>query len=206
MSTKKVFLLVSVLVVIALFVAGCTTQKTDQKSTGSPQAGSAGPAAGSTQAASAARTCPTLASGKGVWDGNWETHLELRHVDGRKGFYPPTQDNPDPWHGSDLNPVLSLTFTQTGCDVTGSLKTDAGCPVSFKGTVDGTNLKGTWKAYCSMAPITAGKDESGTFDIWIEETNNAFAGAFDGSSPDSLDVTTNARERGLNSNFVGKRV
>jgi predicted small secreted protein len=194
-------LLIIALIVAGILFAGCSTQKTDQTSSGTASSGS-----GAAQAApsDAAAACPTM-NGKGAWDSAWQTHIETRYTDARKAFYPATADVPDAWVRSDLNTPMPMTFTQNGCDVSGTLTTSDNCPVSFTGKVSGTNLKGTWKAYCKMNVVTAGSDESGTFDIWMEPGGTTFAGVFDGSSAASLQQTADALASGQNGNFVGKR-
>ena len=209
---------VIIIVILAIAIAGCSALKTPVSSQ-APAAGSGSSAAsgGSAAPAAAGGTCPTQSSGKGLWDGKWDTWANSDPCyDGRQKFYPATTDNPDPWEGvaGDMQP--QGTFTQNGCDVTGSftmgedgvLVAPHGCPVSFTGTASGTELKGTWKAYCNIAFSGLDDNEnvdSGTFDLWMDPTNNGFAGSFIGNSPNMATYISDNCPTG-NSGWVGKRV
>ena len=216
-------ILAVILIVAALAFAGCSATKSAQAvapaSSGSSGSSSSAPtaAAGTAAAAAAPATCPTQSSGKGLWDGKWDTWVNADPCyDGRQKFYPATQDNPTPWEGvaGDMQP--QGTFTQTGCAVTGSfimgeegvLEAPHGCPVSFTGTASGTELKGTWKAYCNIELVGKNDNEnidSGTFDLWMDPTTNGFAGSFIGNSPNiATYISDNCPN--ANSGWVGKRV
>jgi hypothetical protein len=72
-----------------------------------------------------------------------------------------------------------VTFTQNGCDVTGSitvgpngtLVATPGCPITLTGKVDSTGAaSGTWHAYCNIetdgATSSDGTTDSGYRHIW----------------------------------------
>jgi len=201
-------------IIIAIACAGCTspnTQGTAQSSSGSGSTGSSA-AGGAAAPAAAGGNCP-LIGGKGAWVGKWETALKSsRNSDGRWCFNNP---KPEPgqatnWEACMAGGGFNAELTQTGCDVTGKMieANSRQCPVTLTGKVDGTNLKGTWKAYCDMNRYldTEERNEDGTFALWMDPDGSAFAGAFDGSSPAALKETAEAVKAGENSNFVGKRV
>jgi hypothetical protein len=202
------------IVVIAVALAGCTFNKTIGTTTTS--SGTTGSSSSSGQAASAsatAATCPAVTAATS-WTGKW-TGMAVGPVckDLRTAFYPATADNPDPW--TNAEPVgaleLPITFTQTGCAVTGSATiVRSGCPVTFTGTVDSTGaLSGTWKAYCDLTfgSIYTSKDntaDNGVFNLNMEPGGSTFIGEMMIHTPD-LDQAKAKECPNGNSNFVGKR-
>ena len=201
-----------VVIIITIACAGCSSKDKTVSTGGAGQASSGASLApaGAAAPAAAGGNCPAVDAAHS-WNGKWETALRARRdLDGRWCF-----NNPKPEPGqatnweSCMNNGFNAELTQTGCDVTGKMiKTDTSqCPVTLMGKVDGTNLKGTWKAYCNMGTYMDldERNEDGTFAIWMDPDGSAFAGAFDGSSPAALKTTAEAVKAGENSNFVGKR-
>jgi hypothetical protein len=129
-------------------------------------------------------------------------------MDLRKAFYPPSQDTPNQWEfmtGWSNN--MSITITQTGCDVTASvINNHDQCPITLTGTVKKDNeLTGTWKAYCNIrfnGAETA--DDGGKFSLWMEPGGSTFIGSFQGDNPGIADYFSRSCP-GANSNWVGKR-
>ena len=201
------------LVVTAVALAGCTASKTI--GTGSASPTSSTPASSApTAAATTAATCPTQSTGKGLWDGSWNTLVNINKCDDMRGKFNPPVNGQTQWADSNagdnfMNPVA---FTQTGCAVTGTTTVTTGmvstpsCPVTLTGTASGTEVKGTWKANCI---VKFGSDpnkqvESGIFDLYMNPDSNGFAGTFTCDTPlcrqQIADNCPNA-----NGNWVGKR-
>ena len=209
------------LVVIAVALAGCTFNKTfgttSSLGTTTTSSGSSGSASSSGQAASAsatAATCPAVTAATS-WTGKWNAGFDTAVCkDLRPAFYPATTDNPDPW--TDMiapngNRAMSITFTQTGCAVTGSgIITRHGCPITYTGTVDSTGaLSGTWKAYCDLtfgSSSTHGSPtaDNGVFNLNMEPGGSTFIGEMSLTDPDLIQAKAKDCPNG-NSNFVGKR-
>ena len=203
------------LVVIAVAFAGCSVNKTI--GTTSSSSGNSGSASSSGQASSAsvtAATCPAVTAATS-WTGTWDAYANHNFCeDLRKAFYPPSTDNPDPWtgvRGNGYGITLPITFTQTGCDVTGSAKIkETDCPITFTGTVDKTGaLSGTWKAYCDISFTSnsnAGNPttDNGVFNLNMEPGGSTFIGEMMHNDPDSMQAKPKGCPNG-NSNFVGKR-
>jgi hypothetical protein len=133
----------------------------------------------------------------------------------RKHFDPATADNPDPWNAGDADQEnFPVTFTQTGCDVTGSITSGpnsngmvpAGCPITLTGKVDSTGaVSGTWKAYCNI--VFHGTDktlDSGVFSLNMEPGGSTFIGRFSTLNPDETKYES-IECPSANSNWVGKR-
>lgn len=111
---------------------------------------------------------------------------------------------------------LPVTFTQTGCDVTGSIivgnngtgVAPHGCPITLTGKVDkDTVLSGTWKAYCNIE-FRGGDDkgdDAGVFTLWMEPGGTTFIGTFEGNNP-GIAKGKAAECPGANGNWAGKRV
>ena len=108
------------------------------------------------------------------------------------------------------NRAMSITFTQTGCAVTGSgIITRHGCPITYTGTVDSTGaLSGTWKAYCDLdfGSIYTSQDntaDNGVFNLNMEPGGSTFIGEMMVHTPD-LDQSKAKECPNGNSNFAGK--
>ena len=214
-------ILVIVLVTAILLAAGCTMSKSASTGTTSGQQAAAGSAsagsAASSSAGSAGGSCPAVTAATS-WTGKWDSQPANNICfDLRKAFYPKTDDNPDPWNNAGGEASFPVTFTQTGCDVTGSVTISShsgsfpdGCPVTFKGTVDNTGtLAGTWKSYCGMSfGLTHHADvsnvESGIFHLNMEPGGSTFTGIFSADTPDVTDEIKNNCPN-ADSNWVGKR-
>jgi len=152
-------------------------------------------------------------NGKGAWDGVWTgVYSYNKCYDGRGHFNPP-----DANRNNYMQPLaggegwMNITFTQNGCDVTGKVAltdNNAGtnpCQVTYTGTASGTELKGTWKAYCDIDIGQAGKHDSGVFDIFMEPgLSNTFIGSFT-CDTDTCRKLIAANCPDANSNWVGKR-
>ena len=113
------------------------------------------------------------------------------------------------------NGWMNVTFTQNGCAVTGTSSIDTAeastqpCEITYTGTASGTELKGTWKAYCNIKFFGAAPEDgvdNGIFDINMEPTlENTFIGKIVCDTDDCRKAI--AREYSTaDSNFVGKRV
>lgn len=208
-------------IIIAIACAGCTspnTQGTAQSSSGSGSTGSSA-AGGAAAPAAAGGNCPAVDAAHS-WNGKWDSHAGMdRCSDFRKAFYPATKDNPDPWGdiiGFPGDMHYPLTFTQTGCDVTGSIIagpsgtvfTPDGCPITVTSKVDKDNvMSGTWKAYCAItfnAANGAKTNEEGIFRLWMNPEGSGFAGTFQGNNPDIAKLVAD-RCPDANGNWVGKR-
>jgi hypothetical protein len=203
------------LVVIAVALAGCTANKTI--GTNSASSGNSGSSSSSGQGSTASATaaaCPAVTAATS-WTGTWDAYANHNFCeDLRKAFYPPTTDNPDPWmgvRGNGYGITLPITFTQTGCDVTGSAKIkETDCPITFTGKVDNTGaLSGTWKAYCDISFTSnsnAGNPttDNGVFNLNMEPGGSTFIGEMMHNDPDSMQAKPKGCPNG-NSNFVGKR-
>ena len=204
------------MVILAIAVAGCSSTKTTgntQASTGSSGTPAASGAASTTAGTSG--TCPAVTSATS-WTGLWASWSnDDVCYDGRAYFYPATADNPDPWNmavGGDED--FPVKFTQTGCDVTGSITVGEkgtevaphGCPITLTGKVDSTGaVSGTWKAYCNIMFTGTDKTlDSGVFNLNMEPGGSTFVGRFEGTN---ADLTTYHAEDcpSANSNWVGKR-
>ena len=204
------------LIVIAMALAGCTASKT--VGTGSDSSGSAVAASPSASApaaaATAAATCPTQSTGKGLWDGSWNTLVNINKCSDMRGKFNPPVNGQTQWIDGNagdnfMNPV---TFTQTGCEVSGTTTVSSAmvstpsCPISFSGTASGTEVKGTWKSYCI---VKFGTDpnkqvESGIFDLYMNPDNNGFAGTFTCDTPTCRQAIADNCPN-ANGNWVGKR-
>jgi uncharacterized protein (UPF0333 family) len=218
MDSRKCLFILLVLACIAIFAAGCTTTTTVGTPT-SAQSATPASAAAATNAASAPAAAATTAkscvdaSGKGVWTGNWDTYFGDRCQDNRHHFFAATADNPDPWTGTVATEYNAPgTLTQNNCDVTGSVKilgnnAYQNCPISLTGKVDGTSVKGTWKAYCNIktAINSESADDSGIFTIYMDPTNNGFIGIFQGNAPDIAKLVASDCPN-QNGNWAGKKV
>lgn len=205
------------LVVIAVALAGCTVNKTFGTTTTS--SGSSGSSSSSGQAASAsaaAATCPAVTAATS-WTGKWDGGFDMGVCkDLRQALYPATTDNPNPWNdmigdSASSYRAIPITFTQTGCAVTGSgIKTRNGCPITYTGTVDTTGtLSGTWKAYCDLtfgSSSTHGSPtaDNGVFNLNMEPGGSTFIGEMSLTDPDLIQAKAKDCPNG-NSNFVGKR-
>jgi len=207
------------LVVAALFLAGCSmmnpggSAQTSSGNTGTTGAAQGGNAAAAPAAASGG-TCPAVTSATS-WTGKWDTWANGDVCyDGREKFYPVTDQNPNPWDGvaGDIQPQGS--FTQTGCDVTGSwllgdegvITSPHGCPITFTGKVDSNGaLSGTWKAYCNFEfSGTDATPDNGIFSLNMEPGGSTFVGRFMINDPDLNTYISNTCPN-ANSNWVGKR-
>jgi len=217
---KKMICAFSVLVFVLLVIviAGCTSQAPGS----SPAAtGGTGPAAGNAASqapASGGGTCPVVSSATS-WSGTWVSWGYADPCfDARVHFYPPTTDNPDPW-GTTFAGVMDfpVTFTQTGCDVTGSitvgpngtLVAKPGCPITLTGKVDSTGaIAGTWHAYCDITINGASSSDSttdqGVWSLNMEPGGSTFVGTFGPSMADTTKYKTD-NCASANSNWVGKR-
>ena len=204
------------LVVTAVALAGCTTSKTT--GTGSDSAASTVSATTSSSAPSAAATtaatCPTV-NGKGAWDGAWSGYYSYNKcADLRGHFNPPDAKLQDYWGGYSSDGTtgkMDVTFVQNGCDVTGKASLDDSgtsthpCQVAYTGTASGTELKGTWKAYCNVDFGSVDKHDNGVFDIYMEPgLSNTFIGSFT-CDADKCRQGAAANCPDANGNWVGKR-
>ena len=211
MAYKHYTFLVTALLLVAVLVAGCTSSKPAATTTAAPASAPSSATAGIPAAAVTATSCVD-ASGKGVWTGSWDTYIGDRCQDNRHHFFAATADNPDPWHGTIATELNAQgTLTQNNCDVTGTVKIignieNSNCPISLTGKVDGTSVKGTWKAFCDLttAMNSNTKDDSGTFTIYMDPTQNGFIGAFQGNSPEVTKVVASDCPT-QNGNWAGKR-
>jgi hypothetical protein len=111
-----------------------------------------------------------------------------------------------------------VTFTQTGCDVTGSitvgpngtLVAQPGCPITLTGKVDSTGaVAGTWHAYCNInlngATSSDSTTDSGSWSLNMEPGGSTFVGTFGVSATDLAKYKSDESCSGANSNWVGKR-
>jgi hypothetical protein len=211
MDSRKYLVILIALVCIAILAAGCTSSKSATITTG-PAATPAGSAASAPAAATTAKSCVD-ASGKGVWTGSWDTYFGDRCQDNRHHFFAATADNPDPWTSTVATEYNAQgTLTQNNCDVTCSVKIvgnieNQNCPISLTGKVDGTSVKGTWKAYCNIrtAINSDSADDSGIFTIYMDPTNNGFIGIFQGNAPDIAKLVASDCPN-QNGNWAGKKV
>ncbi|MHB8053427.1 MAG: hypothetical protein ACYDEZ_09125 [Methanoregula sp.] len=210
-------LLAAVLIVAALAFAGCSSVTPPGTSTSS--AGTQAPAAASgTAPASSGGTCPVVTAATS-WTGKWVSWSNSDICDdGRVYFYPPTTDNPDPWDSTHAGVEdFPVTFTQTGCDVTGSitvgpngtLVAPPGCPITLTGKVDSTGaVAGTWHAYCNIeasgASSSDGTTDSGSWSLNMEPGGSTFIGTFGPSAADTAKYKADSCSN-ANSNWVGKR-
>jgi hypothetical protein len=212
MDSRKCLILLFALACIAMFAAGCTSS-TPATITTAPAATPAGSAASAPVAAVTTAASCVDASGKGVWTGNWDTYFGDRCQDNRHHFFAATADNPDPWSGTVATEYNAQgTLTQNNCDVSGSVKIvgnieNQNCPISLTGKVDGTAVKGTWKAYCNIKTSinSESADDSGIFTIYMDPTNNGFIGVFQGNSPEVAKIAASDCPT-QNGNWAGKKV
>lgn len=207
------------IVVIAVTIAGCSSTKSGSGTTpASNGAGSSASGGNQDTPPASGGTCPA-ASATNSWTGTWLSWSnENICYDGRALFYPPTADNPDPWEQTAAGVEdFPVKFTQTGCDVTGSitvgpngtLVAPPGCPITLTGKVDSTGaVSGTWHAYCAIetrgAPSSDGTTESGSFSLNMEPGGSTFVGSFGPSAADTSKYKTDNCPN-ANSNWVGKR-
>lgn len=230
MKTVHWSLIAIAILVITIACAGCSSTKNGGAGTTAPAntaaASSSGPASAAAAATATPGVCPTL-NGKGTWDAQWDTYLnEDPCSDQRVRFYPATADLPDPWNnpaGGAGDIHVSVTLTQTGCDVTGSGKTvqegtanaiQAGCPITFTGMVDSNGmLTGSWKAYCDFefssqdaqtGNVNDVKEDNGKFTLSMAPGGSTFIGSFAGSNAGES-VWKSSECSGSNSNWAGKR-
>jgi len=203
-------------IVLTFGIMGCSSPNA---STAAPPSGtgSAASAAGSSSGASS-DTCPVVTSATS-WTGNWASwSYEDICFDARVHFYPVTADNPEPWdHTFAGVEDFPVKFTQTGCDVTGSitvgpngtLVAPPGCPITLTGKVDNTGaVSGTWHAYCNIeargAPSSDSTTDSGSFTLNMEPGGSTFVGTFGPAAADAAKYKADNCQ-GANSNWVGKR-
>lgn len=217
MKKIEVTVIVIVLVVLAAVIAGCsTTSKTVSGGTGS--AGSPGTSSTSAAAAASGGTCPAVTAVTS-WSGKWVSwSYSDPCFDARIHFYPATADNPDPWDSTMAGVEdFPVAFTQTGCDVTGSitvgpngtLVAPPGCPITLTGKVDSTGaVAGSWHAYCNIeangAPSSDGTTDSGAWSLNMEPSGSTFIGTFGPSAADTAKYKAD-NCASANSNWVGKR-
>ena len=218
MRATYLSILAVMLVVAALLIAGCSSSKTAEPA--QPSSGSAATPAsgGSTTPAASGGTCPVI-DATHSWSGKWTSwsHSDVC-TDGRIYFYPPTTDNPDPWDATVAGVEdFPVTFTQTGCDITGSivvgqngtLVAPPGCPITLTGTVDSNGAaSGTWHAYCDIeasgASSADSKTDSGAWSLNMEPGGSTFIGTFGPSATDTAKYKADSCPS-ANSNWVGKR-
>lgn len=208
------------IIVIAVSIAGCSSTKSESGTVPAPAPTAAGssPSGSSSDTAATGGTCPVIAA-TNAWSGTWVSWSnEDICYDGRALFYPPTADNPDPWEDTAAGVEdFPVKFTQSGCDVTGSitvgpngtLVAPPGCPITLTGKVDSTGaVSGTWHAYCAIeargAPSSDGTTESGSFSLNMEPGGSTFVGTFGPSAADTAKYKTDNCPN-ANSNWVGKR-
>jgi hypothetical protein len=202
------------IVVMAIALAGCTASKTT--GTMSDSSGSTGTASSSSPAAAATTTatCPTLSTtGAGMWNGTWSALANANKCADMRGHFNPPVKGVDQWQPNFAGEYwMNTSFTQNGCDVTGTGTVSGpfpastnSCPVTFTGTASGTSVTGTWKAYCSLSFGTGGKQESGIWDLYMDPTNNGFAGTFT-CDTDTCRKSIAANCPTANGNWVGKRI
>ena len=219
MEGLKKGILVLVFIAAIVLAAGCTSTKSANSQTSAAPAGtggSAAPGSAAPPAAAAGGTCPAVTA-KTSWSGTWTTWAweDLCH-DGREVFYPATADNPDPWNRPGAGVMdMPVTFTQTGCDITGSITVGPngasgakpGCPITLTGKVDSTGAaSGTWHAYCDLPvygiPNNGDTEDSGVWNLNMEPGGSTFIGNFGGTD------TANYKSANCptsTSNWAGKR-
>lgn len=206
-----------VVLMITLAFAGCASKATPQATEGTAPATSDPSSGNSAPASAAGSTCPSVDAAHS-WNGKWDSKANQdRCFDMRELFYSPSADNPDPWNkGTAGDMDFPVTFTQTGCDVSGSIVVGEkgtiaaphGCPISLTGKVDKDNvLSGTWKAYCDIEFVSESisKEDSGIFTLWMEPGGTTFAGTFQGNSADIKKMVAESCPT-QNGNWVGKRM
>ena len=208
------------ILLIAVACAGCSSKSGGTGTAapaGSGAASSSAPAA-TAAAASGAASCPATTAATS-WTGKWVSWgYNDPCMDARVHFYPATTDNPDPWEETYAGVMdFPVTFTQTGCDVTGSITVGpngtavatAGCPITLTGTVDSSGaVSGTWHAYCNIemsAVSSSGQTtDSGIWSLNMEPGGSTFIGTFGASQADT-DNYKAGKCSSANSNWVGKR-
>jgi hypothetical protein len=214
----EVTVIVIVLVILAAVIAGCsTTSKTATAGTGS--AGSSGTSATPASGAASGGSCPAVTSAT-TWSGKWVSWgYSDPCFDARVHFYPPTTDNPTPWDSTMAGVMdFPVTFTQTGCDITGSITVgpngtmvaQPGCPITLTGKVDSTGaVAGTWHAYCNInlngATSSDSTTDSGSWSLNMEPGGSTFIGTFGVSAADLAKYKTDEGCPNANSDWVGKR-
>lgn len=151
---------VIIIVILAIAIAGCSALKTPGSSQASAAGSGSAAASGGGAASGSGGSCPAVTAATS-WSGKWVSwSYSDPCFDARIHFYPATADNPDPWDSTMAGVEdFPVTFTQTGCDVTGSitvgpngtLVAPPGCPITLTGKVDSTGaVAGSWHAYCNI--------------------------------------------------------
>ena len=216
MKSSWFIVLAVILIAAALAAAGCSSGKSSSASAGN--SGSAASSGGSSSAAGTASgsSCPAVTAATS-WTGKWVSWgYSDPCFDARVHFYPPTTDNPDPWEETMAGVMdFPVTFTQTGCDITGSINVgpngtmvaQPGCPITLTGKVDSTGAaSGTWHAYCNIQMNTADQPtDSGVWSLNMEPGGSTFIGAFGGPAADTAKYKDAESCSSANSNWVGKR-
>ena len=169
---RATFLLVA-LAILVILIAGCTASKSVTVSTGTPAETT--PAA-SASIAPATTACPD-ANEKGVWGYTWDSrevgyasnHDVRDLLNGKEG-------EPDSWTGINAPDASEVKLTQKCRDVTGtvSFSTNPVCIADLSGTIDGSQLTGTWKSACEAED----GDTSGTFSVNMYADNKTWLGKF----------------------------
>ena len=120
MKISSFSLLVVLLVVAALVCAGCSSVKSSSSASAVNQGTAA--ASGGGAASVSGGSCPAVTPATS-WTGKWVSWgYSDPCFDARIHFYPATSDNPTPWESTVAGVMdFPVTFTQTGCDVTGSI-------------------------------------------------------------------------------------
>ncbi len=148
MNLKRGTLILAGIVIFAILVAGCTSNKAAPASPAATQA--VNPAATTAAPVAAATTpaCPD-ANEKGVWDYSWDarwlsyaSNHDIRVIaEGKAG-------EPDSWNGINAPPPTVFKMTQKCRDVTGTVTfaTDPPCSGTITGTIDKNQLNGAWRA------------------------------------------------------------
>ena len=216
MKISSFSLLVVLLVVAALLCAGCSSVKTSSSASAGNQGTAA--ASGGAAASGSGGSCPAVTAATS-WTGKWVSWgYSDPCFDARIHFYPATSDNPTPWESTVAGVMdFPVTFTQTGCDVTGSitvgpngtLVATPGCPITLTGKVDSTGaVAGTWHAYCNIqtngATSSDGTTDSGSWSLNMEPGGSTFVGTFGVSAADMTKYKGDNCDS-ANSNWIGKR-
>jgi len=206
------------LIVTAIAVTGCSSVKQQAPTTTGTSGAPASSGGDASPAAVSSGTCPATTSATS-WSGNWVGWSNSDICDdGRVYFYPPNADNPDPWDSTHAGVEdFPVKFTQTGCDITGSIVVgpngtmvaQPGCPITLTGKVDSTGAaSGTWHAYCNIqATGTSSSDgttDSGSWSLNMEPGGSTFIGTFGPSAADTAKYKADSCPN-ANSNWVGKR-
>jgi uncharacterized protein YceK len=217
MKISSFTLLVVLLVVAALVCAGCSSVKSSSPASTGNQGTAA--ASGGAAASGSGGSCPAVTPATS-WTGKWVSWgYSDPCFDARIHFYPATADNPTPWESTVAGVMdFPVTFTQTGCDVTGSitvgpngtLVAQPGCPITLTGKVDKTGaVAGTWHAYCNInlngATSSDGTTDSGSWSLNMEPGGSTFIGSFGVPAADLTTYKSSESCDNANSNWVGKR-